>query len=68
MSRSIKILSGGDCGVVLVREIPVAVGEVDRRVLVPDIDAKLGLITCVWSRIGQMEQTFHPTAEDKRVF
>ena len=35
-------------------EIPVAVGEVDRRVLVTDIDAELGLVTCVWSRIGQM--------------
>ena len=36
--------------VVIVREPPVAVGEVDRRVLVTDIDAELGLISCVWSR------------------
>ena len=55
MSRYIKILGGGhDCRVVIVREIPAAVGEVDRRVHVADIDAERGLITCVWSRIGQM--------------
>ena len=41
------------------REIPVAVGEVDRRVLVTDIDAEL-LITCVWSRIGQMARHSTP--------
>ena len=34
MSKCIKIVGGGnDCRVVIVREIPVAVGEVDRRVL-----------------------------------
>ena len=48
MSMFIKILSDGDCRVV--RESPVAVGEVNRRVLVADIDADLGLMTCVWSR------------------
>ena len=32
----------------------MAVGEVDRRVLVSGIDAELWLITCVWSRIGQI--------------
>ena len=52
--RYINILGDGDCCVVLVREIPVPGGEVYRRVLVTDIDAELGLITCVWDRIGQM--------------
>ena len=55
MSKYIKFLGGGDCGgFVIVREIPVAFGEVDRRVLVAGIDAELGLITCVWSRNGQL--------------
>ena len=40
--------------VVTVRDIPVAVGKVDRRVLVADIDAEVGLITCVLNRIGQV--------------
>ena len=66
MSRYIKTLSGGDVCVVIVREILVAVGEVDRRVLVTDIDAELGLITSVWSRIGQMAQTLPSTAEGHR--
>ena len=64
MSRYIKILSGADCRVVIVREIPVAVGEVDRRVLVADIDADLGLTTCIWDRIGQMAR--HSTPRRKR--
>ena len=59
MSKRLKIFSGGGCCVVLVREIPVDVGpvdvgEVDRRVLVADIDAELGLVTSVWVRIGQV--------------
>ena len=36
-----------DGGLVIVREIPVAFGEVDWRVLVAGIDAELGLITCL---------------------
>ena len=54
MSWYIKILSGVDCHMVVVREISFAAGKVDRRVLVADIDAELGLTTCVWDRTGQM--------------
>ena len=32
----------------------------DRRVLVADVDAELGLLTCVWSRIGQMARLSTP--------
>ena len=39
---------------VLLLETHVFGRKVDRRVLATDIDAKLGLMTCVWSRIGQM--------------
>ena len=54
MLKSFQILCGGDCvGVVIAREIPVAVGEVDRRVLIVGVDTDVGLMTCVWSRIGQ---------------
>ena len=35
------------------REIPVAVRDVDRRVLLADAGTEVGRITCVWSRIGQ---------------
>ena len=59
-----RSLSGADCRVVIVRDNPVAVGEVDRRVLVADIDADLGLTTCVWDRIGQMAR--HSTPRRKR--
>ena len=48
------------------REPPVAVGEVDRHVLVTDIDAELGLISCVWSRIGQMAGHFTPRRRGTR--
>ena len=60
-------LSGDDNCVVFVREMPVPGGEVDRRALVTDIDAELGLITCVWDRIGQMARS-HPTAKWHRGF
>ena len=36
--------------------------EIDRRVLTADIDAELGLITCVVDGVGQ-SQTAHPRAE-----
>ena len=53
MSRYIKILSG-DCCVELVREIPVPVREVVRRVLVNiDIDAELGLIPVSGVRLAR---------------
>ena len=41
------------------REVPVA-GKVDRRVLVAGIGADHGLITCVWSRIGQIARHSTP--------
>ena len=42
------------------REIPVVVGEVDRHVLVAGIDAELGLISCVSSRVSQMARHSNP--------
>ena len=33
-------------------EIPVAVGEVDRRMLVAGIDTEFSAHYCVWCRIG----------------
>ena len=57
MSRYIRFRGGGDYGgLVTVREIPVAFGEVDRRVLVAGIDAELGLITCVCKRMSGSNQ------------
>ena len=47
-------LGSGDRRVVLLLDTHVFVRKVDRRVLAADIDAELGLITCVWDRIGQM--------------
>ena len=46
------------------RENLVAVGEVDRRVLVVGIDTELGLITCVWSRIGNTARHSSPSSRD----
>ena len=37
----------------MAQEIPVAVKEVDRRVLLVDVGTDVGLTTCVRSRIGQ---------------
>ena len=34
-------------------KLPVTVREVDRRVLLVHVGVEVGLITCVWSRIGQ---------------
>ena len=48
-------------GVAVVREHPVAVGEVDRRALVDGIDTEFGLITCVWSRIGNAARHATPS-------
>ena len=51
MLRSFWVLCGGDYGgVVFAREIAVAVREVDRSVLVVDVDTDVGLINlCVES-------------------
>ena len=43
------------------------VEEVDRRVLVTDVVAELGLITCVWDRIGQMARHSTPRRSGTRV-
>ena len=48
------ILCGGDYGgVVAAREIPVTVRVRDRRVLLVHVGVEVGLMTCVWSQIGQ---------------
>ena len=52
------VLLGGDCRVFLQLEAALSGGKIDRRVLATDVDAELGLITCVWSRTGG--QTVHP--------
>ena len=39
------------------------VRKLDRRALATDVDAELGFITCVWSRIGQMARRLHPSPE-----
>ena len=45
MLESFGVFCGGDCGdVIIAREIPVAVREVDRRVLLVDVGTDLGLI------------------------
>ena len=46
----------------IAREILFAVREVDRRVLLVDVDTDLGLITCVRSRIGQAARHSTPVS------
>ena len=54
MLKSFRAIGGGDYGgVIIAREIPVVVKEVDRRVLIVDVGTGAGLITCVRSRSGQ---------------
>ena len=63
MLKSFGVLCGGDTGgVVITREIPVTVEEVDRRVLIIGADADVGLKTCVWSRIGQAARQSTPVS------
>ena len=45
-----NFLGSGDRRVVLLLETHVYDRKVDRRVLAADIDAELGLVTCVWDR------------------
>ena len=52
MSKQIEVLGSGDRRVVLLLETHVSGREVDRRVLATDIKADLGLLSCVWERIG----------------
>ena len=53
--RKPKILWGGDCRVTLQFE-----ASFFWCVLAADVDAELGLIACVWSRIGQMARLSTP--------
>ena len=46
-------------GVVLLLETDVSGRKVHRRVLAADIDAELGLTTCVCDRIGQPRAELH---------
>ena len=65
MLKSFGVLCGGDkSGVVIALEIP-AVGEVDRRVLFVGVDTDVGLITCVWSRIGQAARHSTPVSNQR---
>ena len=65
MSRYIRFLGCDEYGrVAVVRGNPVAVREVDRRVLVVGIDTELGLITCVWSRMGNSAIHSTPSSRD----
>ena len=50
----IEVLGGGDCCVTL-------------HVLATDVDAEVGLIICVWSRIGQMARRTTPARSRARV-
>ena len=63
----VKVLGGGDRRVVPLLETHVSCRKVDRRVLATDIDAELGLITCVWDRIGQMARRSIPERSCKKV-
>ena len=57
------VLGSGDRRVALSLETHVSGWKVDRRVLATDIDAELGLMTCVWDRIGQVARTVRSTPE-----
>ena len=63
MLKFFGVLCGGNYGGVLIaREIPVAVGEVDRRVLIVGVDADVGHKRCVWSRSGQAARHSTPVS------
>ena len=63
MLKSFGVPCGGDFGgVVIAREIPVAVGEGDRRALTVGVDTDIGLITSEWSRIGQAARHSTPVS------
>ena len=65
----LQILCGGNCGdVVAPREIRVTVREIDRRMLLVDLAAEVGLITCVWSPIGQATRHSTPVIGVTRVY
>ena len=64
MLRNVEVKCGGKLrsseAVIVLRETHVSGRKVDRRVLAIDIDAELGLATCVWSRIGQVARLSTP--------
>ena len=67
MSRKVKVLRSGDCHVTLQLEAALSGRKIDRRVLATDVDAELSLVTCVWSRIGQMARRSTPERSRARV-
>ena len=65
--KSFGVLWGEDYGgVIIAREIPVTVREVDRRVLIVCVDTEVGLITCVRSRTGQAARHSTPVSRGAR--
>ena len=54
--KTVEVLGGCDSGgeVILDVEVVSPPGEIDRRVLTADVDAGLGLITCVRKWFSQM--------------
>ena len=63
MRKTFWILCGGDYGgVVTARETSVTVREIVRRVLIVDVGTDVGLMTCVWSRIGQAARHSTPVS------
>ena len=67
MSRKVKVLRSGDCRVTLQLEAALSGRKIDRRVVATDVDAELGLVTCVWSRIAQIGRRSTPGRSRARV-
>ena len=64
MRETFWIFCGGDYGdVVTVLETSVTVRDIDRRVLLVHVAVEVGLITCVWGRIGQAARHSTPVNE-----
>ena len=59
MSRKIQILRSCDRRDVLLWDAHVSGRKIDRRVLTVNVDAELGLTTCVWDRTSQSAQGFN---------
>ena len=56
----------GDRSVVLKLETDVSGRKVDGRVLATDIEAELGLMTCVWDRTRQMARQSIPESDSSQ--
>ena len=68
MLNSLGVLCcGDDGGAIAAKEIPVVVREVDRRVLLVDGGAEVGLVTCVWSRTDQASRLSTPVSRGSGV-